>query len=146
VRIRSGYPFSVNAGFDRSRQQFAPRFPDLAPGADKNPVRPGNYEQYYDPTAFALQPNGYIGNLGRNTLIGPGLATVDFQVSRDVQIGGGQSIQLRFEAFNLFNRVNLALPATALFNTNGTYRSDAGRITDTSTPARQMQLGIKYIF
>jgi hypothetical protein len=146
VRIRSGYPFSVNAGFDRSRQQFAPRFPDLVPGADKNPVRPGNYEQYYDPTAFALQPNGYIGNLGRNTLIGPGLATVDLQVSRDVMIGDGRSIQLRFEAFNLFNRVNFALPATALFNTNGTYRADAGRITETSTPARQMQLGIKYVF
>jgi hypothetical protein len=149
VRLRSGYPFSVNAGIDRGRQQFAPRFPDLAPGADKNPVRPGNYEQYFDPTAFVLQPDGYIGNLGRNTLIGPGLATVDLQVSRDIRFGDSRAIQLRFEAFNLFNRVNLALPGTpalALFNANGTYRADAGRITATSTPARQMQLGIKYVF
>jgi hypothetical protein len=147
IRIRSGYPFSVfTGGPDPGRQQFAPRFPDLLPGGDSNPIRPGDYEQYYDPTQFILQPNGYIGNLGRNTLIGPGFATVDLQVSRDIGLGGSQLIQLRLEAFNLFNRVNLGLPTNALFNTNGTYRADAGRINSTAGSARQLQLGIKYVF
>ena len=84
--------------------------------------------------------------LGRNTLIGPGFATVDLQVSRDIVMGGSRAIQLRFEVFNLFNRTNFGLPATALFNTNGTYRTDAGRITSTAGAARQMQLGVKYVF
>jgi hypothetical protein len=43
--------------------------------------------------------------------------------------------------------VNLGLPsASVLFNSDGSYRSGAGRITTTATPARQLQLGVKVIF
>ena len=56
------------------------------------------------------------------------------------------ALELRAEVFNLFNRVNLGLPSTSLFNSDGSYRSNAGRITETRTSARQMQLGVKFIF
>jgi len=50
------------------------------------------------------------------------------------------------EAFNLTNRVNLALPSSVnLFDARGSYLEDAGRITSTSTSARQVQLGIKLV-
>jgi hypothetical protein len=148
VRARSGYPFSVFTGVDRGLQQFAPRFPDLEPGASNNPIL-GGADRYFDPTAFALQPAGYIGNLGRNTLIGPGLFTIDLVVERSIAIGSGGSraVQLRVEAFNLTNRVNLALPSSVnLFDARGNYLEDAGRITGTSTSARQVQLGIKLVW
>ena len=98
---------------DRGLQQFAPRYPDLRPGASNNPVL-GGADKYFDPTAFVLQPAGYIGNLGRNTLIGPGLFTLDVVVERSIRLGAGgdRALQLRLEAFNLTNRVNLALPSS----------------------------------
>ncbi len=60
---------------------------------------------------------------------------------------GPTRVQLRLEAFNLFNRVNLGLPsASVLFNGDGTCRSGAGRITTIATPARQLQLGVTVLF
>ena len=96
-----------------------------------------------------LQPAGYIGNLGRNTLIGPGLFTLDVVVERSIRLGAGgdRALQLRLEAFNLTNRVNLALPSSvSLFDARGNYLEDAGRITGTSTSARQVQLGVKVVW
>jgi hypothetical protein len=59
---------------------------------------------------------------------------------------GGTNLQLRFECFNLFNRANFGTPQPIVFNANGTYREDAGRITSTSTSARQMQIGVKFVW
>jgi hypothetical protein len=53
-------------------------------------------------------------------------------------------LQLRLEAFNLLNHTNLALPDANIFNSNGTVRGAAGRITSTSTTSRQIQLGVKF--
>lgn len=148
VRYRTGYPFSVFTGIDRSLQQFAPRYPDLCPGRSNNPIQ-GGADQYFDPTAFCLQPNGYVGNLGRNTLIGPDMFTLDLILERSIRLGGERALQLRVEAFNVTNRVNLGLPtgaATNLFAANGSYLAGAGRITSTSTSARQIQLGAKFVW
>jgi hypothetical protein len=146
VRLRSGYPFSVTTGIDRELQVFGPRYPDLKLGASNNPVL-GGPDRYYDPTAFELQPVGYIGNLGRNTLIGPGSATVDLMVSRRFALGEhGRHVQVRLEAFNVLNRANFGVPARQLFTSTGQYRDDAGRITSTQTTARQLQLGLKFVW
>jgi hypothetical protein len=49
--------------------------------------------------------------------------------------------------FNLFNRANFGNPDSQnLFNTNGTRRVGTGRITATTSTARQVQLGIKLLF
>jgi hypothetical protein len=144
LRLRSGQPFSPSVGFDSARTQFGSRYPDLAPGADPNPVL-GGHEKYFDPLAFVLPERGVIGNLERNTLIGPGQATVDLMLAKITPVRGTQ-LHFRAEAFNLFNRVNLGTPASALFNSNGTRRPEAGRITSTSTPARQFQVGVKLVW
>jgi outer membrane receptor protein involved in Fe transport len=146
VRLRSGTPFSPDTGgLERGRQPDAPDLPDLCPGADPNPVR-GGATQYFDPTAFCLQPAGVIGNAPRNSIIGPGSATVDLMLSRSLPLGGSRSLQIRFETFNILNRANFALPTASIFNADGTYRSDAGRITSTIGTPRQVQLGAKIIW
>jgi len=147
IRVRSGIPFSVQTGgLDRGRQTLdAPDYPDVCPGASANPVR-GGPQQYFDPTAFCLQPEGFIGTAPRNSVIGPGFATVDLMVSRSLRLMSSQNLQLRFEVFNVLNRTNYALPQASLFNTDGSYRSDAGRITSTVATPRQMQLGVKYLW
>jgi hypothetical protein len=147
IRVRSGTPFSVQTGgLDRGRQTAdAPDYPDVCPGASANPVL-GGPEQYFDPTAFCLQPVGFIGNAPRNSVIGPGFATVDLMLGRAVRLNGSRNLQLRFEVFNLLNRTNFALPEAQIFNPDGTYRSDAGRITSTVGTPRQMQLGVKFVW
>ena len=74
------------------------------------------------------------------------MKTLDLIVGKSVAIGGTRELQVRFECFNLLNRANFGLPQNQVFNANGTIREDAGRITSTSTAARQIQLGIKAVW
>ncbi|MEO6213933.1 MAG: TonB-dependent receptor [Vicinamibacterales bacterium] len=147
VRLRSGSPFSVQngVGLERGRQPDAPDYPDLCPGANPNPVL-GGAAQYFDPKAFCLQPAGFIGNAPRNSVIGPGSATVDLILARRIEIGGSRNLQFRLEAFNILDRANFAFPTAELFNLDGTYRTDAGRITSTVGTPRQIQLGAKIVW
>ena len=94
-----------------------------------------------------LQPppnSGFYGNLGRDTLIGPGLATWDFSPSR-TPASRGLTLQFRAEIFNLLNRANFNTPNLIVFTPTGV-SGTAGAITSTSTTARQVQFGLKLLF
>jgi hypothetical protein len=147
VRLKSGSPFSVQTGgLDRGRQTIdAPDYPDVCPGASANPTL-GGPQQYFDPRAFCLQPAGFIGNAPRNSLVGPGFASLDVMLSRAIPFGGTRSFQIRVETFNVLNRANFGFPTSQLFNADGTYRSDAGQITSTIGTPRQIQLGAKIVW
>ena len=54
--------------------------------------------------------------------------------------------QLRFEAFNAFNWANLGSPGTSIFTSSGTRNATAGTIASTATAARQIQIGVKFMF
>ena len=147
--LASGNPFSVVVGFDRANARFqagtSPQRPDLVPGASSNPIL-GGPDRYFDPAAFALPAAGFYGNLERNTLIGPGLATTDVSLNKRFDVGGDAKLQFRVEVFNLFNRANFAIPSSrTVFTSTGPVGS-AGRITSTTTSARQVQLGLKVTF
>jgi hypothetical protein len=147
IRMRSGYPFSAFSGVDTGLQVngWAPEYPDLAPGASANPVL-GTVDHWFDPSAFVLPPAGYIGTLPRNTIIGPNLRTVDLMTGKNLGLWGSSELQFRLEVYNLFNRANFGLPQQTVFNANGEVREDVGRITGTSTSARQIQLGAKFVW
>jgi hypothetical protein len=145
----AGNPFSVVVGFDRARARFqagtSPQRPDLVAGRSTNPIL-GGPDKYYDTSAFALPAAGYFGNLGRNTLIGPGLAMVDMSVNKRFQLTEKVGLQFRTEMFNSMNRPNFSIPtARTVFTATGAVGS-AGRITTTQTSARQLQLGLKLTF
>jgi hypothetical protein len=149
VTMRSGVPFSPELSFDRAnalpRSGGAGQRPNLAPGASANPVL-GGPTQYFDPFAFELPAARTLGNLPRNTIIGPGYATWDSSLVKNVGIGGQRRLQLRLEAFNILNRANFALPERIIFDSATTRVATAGEITRTVTPARQFQLGLKFEF
>lgn len=147
IRMRTGYPFSPISGVDTGRQVqgWAPEYPDLAPGASANPIL-GSVERWFDPAAFALPQPGYIGTAGRNSIVGPDMKTVDVMLGRTMHLGGRRELQLRFECFNLLNRANFGLPEATIFNRDGSISETAGRITTTSTSARQIQLGAKFVW
>jgi hypothetical protein len=146
LHVASGLPFTPFIGFDRAG--------DLQSDADQiqkpDQTGPVTYlkqpDAWFDAGAFALPAPGYYGNARRNSLRGPGLKVVDLALFKDLALRRS-TIQVRLEAFNLFNWTNFGIPdATALFNPDGSRRTGVGRITTTATPARQVQLGARWSF
>jgi hypothetical protein len=147
--LAAGNPFSVVVGFDRARARFqagtSPQRPDLVTGRSNNPIL-GGPSQYFDPLAFALPEAGFYGNLGRNTLIGPGLMALDLAVNKTFVLREGMKLQFRTEIFNAPNHPNFSIPSQrTVFSSTGRVGS-AGLITSTRTSARQLQFGLKFIF
>jgi hypothetical protein len=95
-----------------------------------------------------------FGNSGRNRLIGPKLVNVDFAIFKDLRaprISETFAVQLRFEFFNIFNHANFQAPINNLqFNGitgfNSVDPGSAGIIDSTTTPPRQIQLGVKIVW
>ena len=148
VVMRSGAPFSPVLGFDRARalprSGGAGQRPNLVPGASSNPVL-GGPDLYFDPLAFSLPDAGFLGDLPRNTLIGPGYATWDASIVKNFRAGQSNRLQIRWEVFNVLNRANFGLPAATVFDASGRV-ANAGEITSTVGTARQMLFGVKFEF
>jgi len=151
---QSGFPFTPQLSYNPSNN-----------GDTRNPVRPflnpifsgpvilGHPNQWFNPAAFIAPPSasGFYGNAGRDTYIGPGLATWDFSVLKETAIRERLSLQFRAEMFNLLNRANFNTPNLIVFTpptaTNATGLSGtAGAITSTATSSRQIQLALKLLW
>ena len=146
--FQSGFPFTPQLGFNPSND-----------GDTRNPVRPswnpafsgpvilGGPNGYFNPAAFVIPANGTYGNVGRDTLIGPGSATVDLSVSKQAALTERVKLQFRGEFFNLLNHANFSTPNTVVFSSAGSGASPtAGVITATSTNSRQVQFAMKVLF
>jgi hypothetical protein len=158
--VRSGSPLTVFVSRNRSRSQWNPSIgpglgldrPSLAPGRTHGDAIKGDPNQWFDPTAFVLQPAGTLGNLGRGALVGPNLRSVDLSAVKNTRwlaLGEGGNIQIRVEAFNLFNRTNFAPPSLLAFSgaVDGEQPlASFGRIRSTVTSSRQIQLGLRISF
>jgi len=144
ISLRSGAPFTVTLlpELDQSNTGRAA----LGFGFNDRPNLIGDpelanpsAEAWFDTGAFELQPFGSFGSAGRNILRGPGFANVNLAIVRHVRVGPEARLQLRIEAFNLLNRVNLGLP-DAFFGS-----PTFGRILSASE-ARRLQLGVRVAF
>ncbi|HEY6903909.1 MAG TPA: hypothetical protein VI216_06350, partial [Candidatus Acidoferrales bacterium] len=154
VTAQSGFPFTPQLSYNPSRN-----------GDTKNPVRPflnpafsgpvvlGKPDEWFDPAAFIAQPNnsGFYGDSRRDTLIGPGLATWDLSVIKNIALHEGLNLQFRAEMFNLLNRANFNTPNLILAvlppgSTIPQANPDAGAITGTSTTSRQIQFALKLLW
>jgi hypothetical protein len=100
-------------------------------------------------TVSALSCYNLLGNLGRNTVIGPGLLNTDLSLTKDNHIkklGENFNIQFRAEFFNIANRTNFAPPTTnnlASLNGDGTVAQNFGVLTKTQVPMREIQFALK---
>lgn len=156
LSFQDGLPVSIVLANNNSRSgvnNAGPGIdrPDLVAGRSKSDVILGRPERYYDPSAFTLPAAGFLGNLGRNFLRGPGTATVDLSLMKSTPLaalGEQGKLEFRAEMFNILNRVNFADPNRTVFSgTQGsTPLSTAGVITATATTSRQIQLTLKMFF
>ncbi len=62
---------------------------------------------YFNPAAFTLPGNGEYGNAGRNTITGPSLFSMNGSFGRTIRLGERRGLDLRVEANNVFNTVNI---------------------------------------
>ncbi len=92
--------------------------------------------------AFAPNTPGVWGDTPKGYLFGPGFWNVDASFSRNLNFSGGKHVELRVEAFNLFNHSNWANPTVQIGSTALTN----GRVTNTSGDPRIMQFAVKYGF
>ena len=117
-----------------------------------NPVNPRNPLAYIRLECFQMPaPVNVLGNLGRNSVVGPGLSTLDtslFKESRIKKISSNFTIQMRIEAFNVLNHTNFSPPLEhrSILNASGAPINGAGQIISTTTPSRQIQLGLKLMW
>jgi len=151
ITAQGGFPFSPQLSYNPSNN-----------GDTRNPVRPfanpnfsgpvilGTPDKWFDPAAFLAPSNtsanaGFYGNLGRNTLRGPGLATWDFSTLKNTRLSERMNLQFRAEIFNLLNRANFNMPNEVVFTPSGVSPT-AGVITSTTTTSRQVQFGLKLLW
>ena len=168
-KAASGSPITINsssAGWSATGNTNRLERPDLAPGANNNPVhgvsrgcaggpaaetKLGTPDLWFDPCAFTVQPLGFFGNLGRNTVTGPDRVTLDFSLLKNTaipQISEQFRVQFRAEFFNIANHPNFGLPGLRLVDNRANYDRRAGVITSTAggTTARQIQFGLKFLW
>jgi hypothetical protein len=144
VQLSDGSPIEIGIGAraDLAAIGLEADRPDLISGGDPSPVI-GDPDRYFDASQFVFPAARTIGSLNRNTLITAGLINVDMGLSKTFVMGTRRA-QLRLEVFNLLDRANLGIPDTTVFNNRGVAQAGAGFIEATSTPARQIQLGLRY--
>ena len=99
-----------------------------------------NLDRWYDPTAFMTPAQFNFGNSARNVIRAPGLVNLDLLIARNFQITERFRLEFRSEMYNTTNSVQLGRPNVQ------TNAAQAGRITTTQIPNRQVQFGLRLVF
>ena len=146
--LQSGFPFTPQLGYNPTNN-----------GDSRNPIRPswnpafsgpvilGSPNQYFNPNAFVTPASGTYGNVGRDALLGPSLAELDFSLLKNTPVFERSTLQFRAEFFNVLNRANFSTPNAVVFTSTTTVPAPtAGLITATATTSRQIQLGLKLLW
>jgi hypothetical protein len=150
VSLQSGLPFTITtAGFDaaglgNNPAAIAGNRPNLL--CDPNENAPHTLQQFINGACLQSRPGEAItgltnvpGTAGRGIIMGPPTYRVDFTMTKNFRFGENLRLQLRGEAFNVFNHTNFRTIGTnitlATFNT----------VTAVRDP-RTIQLGAKFYF
>jgi len=134
ITLQSGAPFSVSLATPTANTGTFTRPNRVCNG--NLPSSQQTISEWYDIACFVAPPP-YVGNTGRNVLIGPGLTTWDLGADKDFRLTERFGLQFRSEFFNVLNRANFGLPSASIGATS------AGTITSVITNARQIQFALR---
>jgi hypothetical protein len=140
VRWQSGNRSTVTTGLDNALTGLGGQ---RAVQILDDPYGAGGPTAYLNRAAFTSPSTGTYSTLAPFTIVNPTNLQNDFALTRTFRIAGAQSVQLRWEVFNLVNHVNFAAPITALNS------ASFGQIQSTSTAIgdpRIMQFALKFTF
>ncbi len=143
TNFATGLPISLSEDDDNSLigANAAPvDVPDYAPGgpvlADTNP-RDG--KAYFNTGRFSNEQLGQFGTSRRRFFHGPGLNNFNMALLKSTKITEAKELQLRFEAFNIFNHAQFTNPSGEINS------SSFGMVTGARDP-RILQVGAKFLF
>ncbi|CAN5789523.1 hypothetical protein BH24ACI5_BH24ACI5_14910 [soil metagenome] len=151
--VQSGLPFDVNyRGADADRDTGGNNRPNLT----GDPDGPQTRDQWFNAapigapgSAFTRPAAGTFGNMKRNSLRGPGYWRTDASIFKHFRVTGTKQLEVRAEAVNLFNNVNLGNPDSQI-GVPGNNNNNAGRINSTAyfnnDPQRNFQFALKFTF
>jgi hypothetical protein len=142
-QAQSGFPFTISVFGDTANTgTVLGENPDRANYTGQDIFPPGSHTagEWFNPLAFSTPKPYTFGNVGRNTVYGPGMQTLDVAIGRTFTVTESTRIIVRMEAFNSLNKVNLGTP-NRFVNT-----AQFGTITESSTPGRQIQLSARLSF
>ena len=141
LAIQSGVGLSVTSGVDNARSGTGNQRADIS-GNPELPSDRSTEEKilaWFNTSVYSPNALGTFGNSLRNDLRGPGSKNVDLGLQKTFDAGATTRFQVRIEAFNVFNSVNLGNPNTSQNSAN------FGRIT-TAGAARVMQGALRLSF
>jgi hypothetical protein len=147
VTLSNGTWFTVTDGNANFANSDGQQRPDAVKGV-KATSKPCVAGTFFNTCAFQDPQPGSLGNIGLNTLEGPGDKNVDFALLKTIPLGESRRIEFRAEAFNIFNHPNFQFAAPGPQNSiNSTIMgtSQFGFLTGALAP-RQLQLALKLFY
>jgi hypothetical protein len=150
--VRTGNPFTPTISGDRALTDSRTQRAELVPGANPNlpsdRYRVDKVNEWFNTAAFTQPAYGTYGNASRNMLYGPAYTQINFSLRRQVHLYENIRMQLRADAFNVFNTPNLAQPQSS-FSASTTTATNVGQILSTvgtngaaTTNGRRIQLAL----
>jgi hypothetical protein len=141
--LQTGAPLTATTGFDNSFSGIGGDRVDVV-GNPSLPSGRSHFDavrKWFNTAAFTANAPGTFGTLGRNTLVGPGYADLDFSIFKafPMPFSERHKVEFRAEFFNALNRVNFGNPTTTFSS------SLFGQITSAQDP-RILQFSLRYSF
>jgi len=142
----SGLPFDIFTNLDTAHTG-QPQRPDFNAAATPLAVISPRTQTGPNLASFPDPPFDRGGNLGRNTFRGPGINNWDMVLQKTIHMGERWGLQIRTEAYNLFNRTQFNQPGN-LTSDPGTFGQSTSEVrrADGTSGARQLQFGLKLTF
>jgi hypothetical protein len=142
-QVQSGFPLTISVFGDTANSGVVLGENPIRANVTGQPIfGAGTHtaDEWFNTAAFATPAAFTFGDVGRNTVYGPGMQTLDFAVAREFSLAEKTRFQFRAEFFNALNHVNLGTP-DRFVNT-----PQFGTITEAATPGRQIQLSARLSF
>ena len=137
-QMQSGFPFTISVFGDTANAgallNVNPVRANVVPGVSPYlPKDQRSADRWFNTGAFVIPPAFTFGNAGRNSVYGPGLWKTDVAIQRDFVIHDDVRLEVRAEAFNVFNVTNYGTPERFV------NAPQFGSVIMAATPARQIQ-------
>jgi hypothetical protein len=150
TRFSTGFPVTLFNNDDTSLLGTLPNginnngvdTPDYTPGALNVNRNPRNGEPAFNTALFSLPALGQLGTAARRFFYGSGIANFDMALAKNIHFTEARILQLRLEAFNVWNHAQFDGPATVNGNIGS---SNFGQIAGAAAP-RLVQLAMKFSF
>ena len=142
-QVQTGFPLTISVFGDTANAGTVVGENPIRANVTGQKIFPSgtrNSTTWFNPAAFSTPPAYTYGNVGRNSVYGPGLQSMDLGLVKSFSLAEKARFEARAEFFNALNHTNLGIP-NRFVNT-----STFGSITEVSTPGREIQLSARISF